>query len=142
VPAEYVPTADQRTLVENASAIGITQAEIANQLKIDEKTLRKHFRDELSSGKFKIDMTAGKTLVELMKSRDERVRLDAAKYHTVRRMGWKETNVNEQVAVMLLSRAMPMLHNGTARRDRRNRKQCRRCVLEPCALQRRVSWQT
>jgi hypothetical protein len=27
--------------------------------------------------KFKIDMTAGKTLVELMKSRDERVRLDA-----------------------------------------------------------------
>jgi hypothetical protein len=27
------------------------------QLKIDEKTLRKHFRDELSSGKFKVDMT-------------------------------------------------------------------------------------
>jgi hypothetical protein len=32
---------------------------------IDEKTLRKHFRVELSSGKFKVDMTAGKTLVEL-----------------------------------------------------------------------------
>jgi hypothetical protein len=29
------------------------------QLKIDEKTLRKHFQDELSSGKFKVDMTAG-----------------------------------------------------------------------------------
>ena len=42
-------------------------------------------------------MTAGKTLVELMKSRDERVRLDAAKYYTARRLGWKETNVNEQV---------------------------------------------
>jgi hypothetical protein len=38
-------------------------ADIAEQLKIDEKTLRKHFRDELSSGKFKVDMTAGKTLV-------------------------------------------------------------------------------
>jgi hypothetical protein len=49
----------------------------AEQLKIDEKTLRKHFRDELSSGKFKVDMTAGKTVAELMKSRDERVRLDA-----------------------------------------------------------------
>ena len=35
-----------------AAAIGITQAEIANQLNIDEKTLRKHFREELSSGKF------------------------------------------------------------------------------------------
>jgi predicted ArsR family transcriptional regulator len=48
-----------------------TQADIAEQLKIDEKTLRKHFRDELSSGKFKVDMTAGKTVAELMKSRDE-----------------------------------------------------------------------
>jgi hypothetical protein len=72
--AEYEPTAEQRALVENASAIGITQAEIANQLKIDEKTLRKHFRVELSSGKFKIDMLAGKTVAELMKSKDERVR--------------------------------------------------------------------
>ena len=42
MPAEYEPTAEQRALVESASAIGITQAEIANQLKIDEKTLRKH----------------------------------------------------------------------------------------------------
>jgi hypothetical protein len=58
---EFEPTAEQRALVESASAFGITQAEIANQLKIDEKTLRKHFRDELSSGKFKVDMTAGKT---------------------------------------------------------------------------------
>jgi hypothetical protein len=38
MPAEYEPTAEQRGLVESASAIGITQAEIANQLKIDEKT--------------------------------------------------------------------------------------------------------
>ena len=53
IPAEYVPTADQRALVENAAAFGLTQADIAAQLKIDENTLRKHFRDELSSGKFK-----------------------------------------------------------------------------------------
>ena len=97
MPAEYVPTDAQRSLVESASAFGITQAEIATQLKISEPTLRKHFRDELSSGKFKVDMTAGKTVAELMKSRDERIRLDAAKYYTARRMGWKETNVNEQV---------------------------------------------
>jgi hypothetical protein len=36
VTAEYVPTADQRALVENAAAFGITQADIAEQLKIDE----------------------------------------------------------------------------------------------------------
>jgi hypothetical protein len=64
MPAEYEPTADQRALVESAAAFGLTQADIAQQLKIDEKTLRKHFRDELSGGKFKIDMSAGKTLVE------------------------------------------------------------------------------
>jgi DNA-directed RNA polymerase specialized sigma24 family protein len=44
MPAEYEPTANQRALVENAAAFGLTQAEIANELGIDEKTLRKHFR--------------------------------------------------------------------------------------------------
>ena len=57
--AEYVPTAEQRALVESAAAFGLTQADSAEQLKIDEKTLRKHFQDELSSGKFKVGMTAG-----------------------------------------------------------------------------------
>jgi predicted transcriptional regulator len=90
MPAEYEPTAEQRALVENAAAFGLTQADIAEQLGIVEKTLRKHFRDELSGGKFKVDMIAGKTVVELMKSRDERVRLEVAKYYTARRMGWKE----------------------------------------------------
>jgi hypothetical protein len=52
VTAEYVPTESQRSLVENAAAFGITQADIAEQLGIGEKTLRKHFRDELSGGKF------------------------------------------------------------------------------------------
>jgi AraC-like DNA-binding protein len=46
VTAEYVPTDAQRSLVESASAFGITQAEIAAQLKISEPTLRKHFREE------------------------------------------------------------------------------------------------
>jgi hypothetical protein len=38
VTAEYVPTDAQRSLVESASAFGITQAEIATQLKISERT--------------------------------------------------------------------------------------------------------
>jgi AraC-like DNA-binding protein len=84
MPAEYVPTADRRALVENAAAFGVTQANIAEQLKIDEKTLRRHFRDELSGGKFKVDMIAGKTVTELMRSKDEHVRLEAAKYYTAR----------------------------------------------------------
>jgi predicted transcriptional regulator len=73
MPAKYEPTADQRALVEIASAFGITQAEIANQLKIDEKTLRKHFREELNSGKFKVDMhsVSGKACPRRILSRME-----------------------------------------------------------------------
>ena len=41
-------------------------------------------------------MNAGKTLVELMRSRDERVRLEAAKNYNARRMGWKETSPQMQ----------------------------------------------
>ena len=78
MPAEYEPTAEQRALVENAAAFGLTQADIAERLNIDEKTLRKHFRDELSGGKFKVDMLAGKTVTELMESRDERATASSA----------------------------------------------------------------
>jgi hypothetical protein len=35
--SEYVPTADQRGLVESAAAVGLTQADIAEQLGIDER---------------------------------------------------------------------------------------------------------
>ncbi|MGA2638852.1 hypothetical protein [Methylocella sp.] len=95
--AQYEPTADQRALVENASAFGLRQSEIAAQLKIDEKTLRKHFRAELDNGKFNLDLLAGGAFVKALKSDDERIRLDAAKYYTSRRMGWKETTRNENV---------------------------------------------
>ena len=95
--AEYEPTDAQRSLVESASAFGITQAEIATQLKISEPTLRKHFREELDGGKFKADMKVGGNMYGLTQSADEQVRLRACQWWTSRRMGWKETSVNEQV---------------------------------------------
>jgi DNA-binding NarL/FixJ family response regulator len=39
-----------RAFVQNAAAFGINQADIANQLNIDEKTLRKHFREHYALG--------------------------------------------------------------------------------------------
>jgi predicted transcriptional regulator len=56
VTAEYEPTAEQRAIVESAAAFGLTQADIAEHLGICEKTLRKHFREELNGGKFKANM--------------------------------------------------------------------------------------
>jgi predicted transcriptional regulator len=82
VTAEYVPTDAQRSLVESASAFGITQAEIATQLKISEPTLRKHFREELDGGKFKADMKVGRNMYGLTQSADEQVRLRACQWWT------------------------------------------------------------
>jgi len=93
VTAEYEPTDAQRSLVESASAFGITQAEIATQLKISEPTLRKHFRDELDGGAFKANMKIGGNMYGLTQSADEQVRLRACQWWTARRMGWKETSV-------------------------------------------------
>ena len=109
MPALYKPTAKHRELVEDASAFGIPQSEIAGQLKIDEKTLRKHFREELDNGKFKLDMVAGGAIASLMKSEDDRVRLETAKYYTSRRMGWKETVRQEQTG----PDGAPIKHEGT-----------------------------
>jgi hypothetical protein len=95
VTAEYVPTDAQRSLVERASAFGITQAEIATQLKISEPTLRKHFRDELDGGAFKANMKVGGNMYGLTQSADEQVRLRACQWWTARRMGWKETTTQQ-----------------------------------------------
>ena len=95
--AEYAPTDSQRSLVESAAAFGLIQADIAEQLKISEPTLRKHFRDELNGGAFKANMKVGGNMYALTQSTSEEVRLRACQWWTARRMGWKETNVNEQV---------------------------------------------
>jgi hypothetical protein len=91
VTAEYVPTNAQRALVESASGFGITQDDIAAQLKISLPTLRKHFRDELDNGAFKANMKVGSNMFGLTQSNDEQVMLRACQWWTARRMGWKET---------------------------------------------------
>ena len=42
-------------------------------------------------------MKVGGNMYGLTQSADEQVRLRACQWWTARRMGWKETNVNEQV---------------------------------------------
>ena len=46
----YKPTEKDRSMVETMAGYGIPQADIATVLKIDLKTLRKHFREELDTG--------------------------------------------------------------------------------------------
>lgn len=46
----YKPTDKDRSMVKTMCGYGIPQADIATVLKIDLKTLRKHFREELDTG--------------------------------------------------------------------------------------------
>ena len=74
------------------TGFGITQAEIARMLKIDEKTLRLHFRDELDTG-----MTQANTRVAqaLYTNAVKHNNVAAQIWWTKARMGWKEaTDVN------------------------------------------------
>jgi hypothetical protein len=71
MPAEYVPTDAHRALVESASAFGITQAEIATQLKISEPTLSKHFRDELDGGAFKALSSQSRVMTRPLRDRGD-----------------------------------------------------------------------
>lgn len=53
----FKPTEEEHKLVEQMIAVGIPQASVARMIRggIDEKTLRKHFRDELDTGAIKAD---------------------------------------------------------------------------------------
>lgn len=51
---KYVPNDEQRNLVAIAAASGMRQSDIARALAVDEKTLRKHFKDELTYGHDKV----------------------------------------------------------------------------------------
>lgn len=47
----HIPTDETKTKVSALTSFGITQEEIAAYLDIDPKTLRKHYRRELGTGK-------------------------------------------------------------------------------------------
>jgi DNA-binding NarL/FixJ family response regulator len=54
---EHVPTTESRAKVADFTCAGFTQDDIAQYFGIDDKTLRKHYRDELD--KAKLEMIRG-----------------------------------------------------------------------------------
>ena len=80
-------------MVEQMSAVGIPQDSIARVLRdgIDEKTLRKHFRQELDTAATKANAKVAGTLYNKALSGDT----TAAIWWSKTRMGWKETQVSE-----------------------------------------------
>ena len=87
----FEPTEQQRQLVEQMTAVGIPQESIARVIKIDSKTLRKHFRDELDTAAAKANTKVGGMLFNKAINGDT----SAAIWWSKSRMGWKETSVNQ-----------------------------------------------
>lgn len=85
---QHTPSLRDRRLVEAMAAV-ITQSEIAIVLGIDEKTLRKHYRDELDRGLYKANAKVGANLYKIACG-GGREAVTAAIFWLKTRAGWSE----------------------------------------------------
>lgn len=82
----HSPTDETREKVKSYAAVGITQADIATVLDIDEKTLRKYYREELDTAAVKANATIGGALFNKAKGGDTAAMI----WWTKTRMRWSE----------------------------------------------------
>ena len=88
IPQEpHVPTDESRKLVESTSGLGLPHEQIATLVGIDDKTLRKYYRQELDSGKAKANSQIAKTLYNKAVAGDTTSLI----WWTKSQMRWSET---------------------------------------------------
>ena len=90
----HQPTPDGRRQVEAMAGYGIPEADIACVLEVDPKTLRKHYRGELSKGHIKANARVAENLFRKATG-EGREAVTAAIFWLKTRAGWKETQVHE-----------------------------------------------
>lgn len=98
----HEPTAQTRAEVSALKSFGVAQSDIANYIGVDDKTLRKHYREELDNAQTKADATVAKFLynaasgkaLESGASHADCVR--AAMFWAKTRMKWRETDSESQ----------------------------------------------
>lgn len=82
----HIPTANQREMVQLHATVGTPQAIIADMLGIDDKTLRKHYREELDQSLAKANASIGGALFNKAKGGDTAAMIFWMKTQA----GWKE----------------------------------------------------
>jgi len=87
----FTPTEEQRRYVESMAAVGIPHTDIARVLKIDPKTLRLHFRDDLDLAGPRANAKVAGNLFWMATQRDFKAAAPAM-FWAKTRMGWRETN--------------------------------------------------
>lgn len=83
----HLPTDESKRMVESTSGLGLPHEQIAILVGIDDKTLRKHYRNELDMGKAKANGQIAKTLFSKATSGDT----TALIWWTKTQMRWAET---------------------------------------------------
>ena len=83
----FVPTDEQRRMVKVMSGFGIPQPDVASQIGIDAKTLRKHFREELDRGMTEANMRVAQSLFTMATTGSN---VAAAIFWMKARAGWRE----------------------------------------------------
>jgi hypothetical protein len=84
---EHVPSDETRRLVESSSGLGLPHEQIGILVGIDDKTLRKYYRQELDMGKAKANGQIAKTLYSKAISGDTTSLI----WWTKAQMRWSET---------------------------------------------------
>ena len=91
------PTDEQRRLVKSLAAVGTPQAGIGSMVGIrSEKTLRKHFREELDRGSAEANANVGRTLYQMATSGQHPA---ATIFWLKCRAGWNERSTVEPAAI-------------------------------------------
>lgn len=87
---EYIPTLQHRAHVKALAMCGRNHADIALSLDIHQETLVKHFEEELKTNVLFLESTASERMMQALKSEDDRVAVDAAKFLLRMKCKWKE----------------------------------------------------
>lgn len=109
----FEPTDHERRQVEAMSGYGVPIEQIAVLVRdgIDSDTLRKHFAQELISGKAKANARVGKTLFQKVMSGDTTAMI----WWTKTQMRWKEVQQHEMTgadgAPMVIVTGIPLGHH-------------------------------
>ena len=83
----YEPTAEQRRTVRAMAGFGVPQPDIATFLRIDPKTLRKYYRDELDQGVTEANVKVAQSLFNMATKSNN---VAAAIFWMKARAGWSE----------------------------------------------------
>lgn len=90
--SRHAPTEETRRLVRTLTAFGIPQESIASEVGIDPKTLRKHYKAEVSLGAHQAN---AKVAGSLFKAATEDGNVTAQIFWLKSRAGWTERQVVE-----------------------------------------------